>query len=158
MTTIPAGVVVLAGDNIPEGWLLCDGRLLDKISIRTCSRQLEPFTEEMPIARFKLPNYCGMFLRGVNHGRGFDPDAGRPGVSRDVPGNPGNNGDQVGSIQAGALENHSHGVGVNAGDSLTCAASGGLAFRTIWEIRMAGVVRKPRKMQVERERRPLMHT
>lgn len=59
---------------------------------------------------FNVPDYRGMFLRGVDGSAGTDPDkAGR--VPMNTGGNPGN---QVGSVQGHAFNSHSHG-GATAG-------------------------------------------
>lgn len=105
----PAGTVVaFAGPTvtIPEGWELCDGRELSRAeypglfaAIGTVHGHGDGATT------FHLPDYRGTFLRGVDLGRGRDPDASTR--SSAVPGS-GNIGDQVGSVQADAFQAHIH--------------------------------------------------
>lgn len=105
-----AGIVVaFAGTRVPDGWELCDGRMLDK----NLSRYVKLFDVIGTIhggdanPRFQLPDYRGMFLRGVDHNAGRDPDA----AERKSPGqppNPGNAGKQIGSIQSDQLRSHLH--------------------------------------------------
>lgn len=85
------------------GWMPCDGR--------TLSSQLYP---ELFVAlgyvyggsgnQFKLPDYRGYFLRGVDGSAGNDPDQ----AMRSAP--PGGQGpaNGVGSIQPCALQTHEH--------------------------------------------------
>ena len=57
---------------------------------------------------FQIPDYRGVFLRGVNGGSGRDPDAARrTAAGKDGAGNAG---DTVGSRQADALQTHRHAV------------------------------------------------
>jgi hypothetical protein len=76
---VPAGTVVaFAGsvDAIPNGWMLCDGRELSRseystlfYAIRTAHGAGDGSTT------FRVPDYRGYFLRGVDHGTGRDPDS-----------------------------------------------------------------------------------
>lgn len=116
-------VVAFAGDKIPDGWELCDGRMLD----RTVPRYAALFDVIGTIhggsatTQFQLPDYRGRFLRGVDQGAGRDPDAG----ARGAPGsaNSGNQGDLVGSVQGDALGAHAHAI-----QGWHLEASGGRGF------------------------------
>jgi hypothetical protein len=89
-----AGIVVaFAGDNIPNGFELCDGRMLNK----NTPKHQKLFNAIGTIhggdanPNFQLPDYRGLFLRGVDHGASRDPEAAR----RTAPGQA-NTGNTVG--------------------------------------------------------------
>ena len=107
-----AGLAGIEGASIPEGWVLCDGRVLD-------SRLPEYGGLFAVIGRhynqtagvsdlFRVPDYRGYFLRGANADRS---DAYRDEVGR-VPITGISNGDpvdsQVGTTQEDNLEKHDH--------------------------------------------------
>lgn len=106
----PGIVVAFAGDEsqIPEGWLLWDGRMLDKNdpTYRALFAVIGTIHGGAATPHFQLPDYRGRFLRGVDHGAGRDPEA----VARSAPGqgNTGNAGDRVGSIQNDLIGSHNH--------------------------------------------------
>ena len=102
----PAGMVSpFAGpvDNIPEGWLLCDGSEISRTeyanlydAIGVCWGVGDGSTT------FNLPDLRGIFLRGVSGDSGNDADAENRIVLNDNGGNTGNN---VGSYQGDAIRN-----------------------------------------------------
>lgn len=97
---MPAGTVVaFAGKAgaVPNGWLLCDGREVSRSEYRTLFYAIRTAHGTGDgSTTFKLPDYRGYFLRGVDHGTGRDPDS----ASRTSRGDlsPG----QVGSVQGDA--------------------------------------------------------
>jgi hypothetical protein len=101
-------VVAFASTRVPEGWELCDGRMLNKNDPR--NRDLFEVIGTIhggdANPNFQLPDYRGLFLRGVDLGAGRDPDAG----SRTPPGvkNTGNPGPQIGSVQGDMYALHGH--------------------------------------------------
>lgn len=105
-TLFPAGMIVpFAGevDNIPTGWMLCDGRELSRsahnklfTAIDVCWGVGDGSTT------FNIPDLRGMFLRGVSGDSGNDPDAEERTVLND---NGGNTGNRVGSYQGDAIRN-----------------------------------------------------
>lgn len=108
--SFPAGVIVpFAGpaENIPEGWLLCDGSSVSRTdyanlykAIGVCWGTGDDSTS------FNLPDLRGMFLRGVSGESGNDADADSRLLLKDNGGNTGNN---VGSYQSDAIRNISGG-------------------------------------------------
>jgi microcystin-dependent protein len=115
----PIGTVTaFAGplNKIPSNWLVCDGRKLS----RTDSRYRSLFaaigdTWGGDDTSFYLPDLSGRFLRGVDKdgsGTASDParDPDRDGRSAAQPSaaTPGNAGNEVGSLQVDALQNHRH--------------------------------------------------
>lgn len=110
MGLMPAGMVMpFAGptNTIPVGWLLCDGsavssaqypNLFAAIGAAWGDASDDGFTE----TDFRLPEMRGLFLRGVDHGAGNDPNAG----SRMATGV--FSGSVVGSRQSDAFKAHAH--------------------------------------------------
>lgn len=108
---VPAGTVVaFAGKTIPKGWLLCDGKVISRKgeyqalfdSIGTAHGQGDGSTT------FHLPDYRGLFLRGVlnNRSTNIEPDA----INRVAANIGGNSGNQVGSYQLDDFKTHNHSV------------------------------------------------
>lgn len=99
------------------GWLVCDGstvhiaRYPELFAVIGLSygypAPAPPPPPSPPPGLFSLPDYRGIFLRGVDEGTGQDPDA----SSRSAA-NPenmtGNAGDNVGSRQGEAIQRHEH--------------------------------------------------
>ena len=87
---VPVGTVnAYAGDctdpdQVPDGWLLCDGRALTPDEIRLFPKLVEilppPIDAQAPLT---LPNLCGEFIRGLDNGRGVDPDRERLSAQED---------------------------------------------------------------------------
>ncbi len=102
----PGFVIAFAGPeaNIPDGWLLCDGRQLSKEQYGNLFKAIGTAHGGNGSPTFNLPDYRGMFLRGVSAGSGRDPDA----CSRQPAAPGGNCGDLVGSLQGSAVASHSH--------------------------------------------------
>lgn len=108
-------VVPFAGPTgkIPDGWVLCDG---SKVS-RTESRFRALFDVigttygGDAVNEFRLPDFRGMFLRGVAGTRDdeyVDPDRDERKPPSPETGNLGNRGNNVGSIQNDAFLAHEH--------------------------------------------------
>lgn len=111
----PAGTVAaFAGPTaaIPSGWMLCDGRALSRSQYARLFAAIGTVHGDGDGATtFPLPDYRGLFLRGVDAGRGMDPDA----ATRSVAGEGGNEGDQVGSRQGDETRSHNHRLGDSRG-------------------------------------------
>lgn len=111
---VPAGTVtmyagVLDTHTIPalarDGWLHCDGKSLLAEEYRELYDAIGTSHGGDGI-KFCVPDLRGTFVRGVDEGRGQDPDA-----HRRLPAVPGGNaGDRVGSAQEHALAQHEHAV------------------------------------------------
>jgi microcystin-dependent protein len=102
----PGTIVAFAGALVPEGWLLCDGTELPREGeyARLFAAIGTAHGDGNGTSTFHLPDYRGMFLRGVDHGRGADPDV----LSRTAAVRGGNDQDRVGSIQVDAIGSHVH--------------------------------------------------
>jgi hypothetical protein len=108
---LPVGsVVAFAGDRVPDGWMVCDGRTLSREQWPELFRAIGIAhgaglsTLGVPEGDFNLPDYRGRFLRGLDlsgegEASGADPDANKRTALR--PGS-GNTGNQVGSYQPDA--------------------------------------------------------
>ncbi|MBI4649018.1 MAG: tail fiber protein [Bacteroidia bacterium] len=107
-SSVPAGSIQpFVGDTaqIPEGWLLCDGGEVSRTLYADLfiSIGISWGAGDM-VNTFHLPDLRGYFPRGVDGTAGNDPDvATRTAIN--VGGNTGNN---VGSLQADVIANHSH--------------------------------------------------
>lgn len=116
-SVVPAGTVIaFAGATPPSGWLLCDGSAISR------STYLALFTAISTAhgsgdgsTTFKLPDYRGRFLRGVDGTAGNDPDK----ASRTAAATGGNTGDDVGSVQGDGNKSHGHGFLGSGGSSTT---------------------------------------
>lgn len=75
----PAGMIVpFAGevDNIPTGWMLCDGRELSRSAYNKLFTAIGVcWGVGNGSTTFNIPDLRGMFLRGVSGDSGNDPDA-----------------------------------------------------------------------------------
>ncbi|HYW16010.1 MAG TPA: phage tail protein [Allosphingosinicella sp.] len=86
------------------GWTVCDGRSLDRNDYPELFAALgNLYGGSDP--QFKLPDYRGYFLRGLDPGGGADPD--RDKRTAAVPGS-GGNAEGVGSTQGCAFQQHEH--------------------------------------------------
>ncbi|MFM8337390.1 MAG: phage tail protein, partial [Opitutaceae bacterium] len=135
----PVGTIVaFAGDDTPPGYVWCNGASLS----RTDARYIELFAKlstangqtvsprwgYIDATTFRVPDLRGVFLRGVDSGRGQDPDVN----SRTAAYTNGSTGGVVGSYQdsenrshqhnvslsgsTGDAGNHNHGVNANPGE------------------------------------------
>ncbi len=97
---MPAGTILpFAGplENIPDGYLPCDGSLVDKDTYPLLYAAIST-SWGGNTTQFNLPDCRGMFLRGVDGSAGVDPDKN----SRTNKYSGGNTGNNVGSFQDAA--------------------------------------------------------
>lgn len=116
---IPAGTVVAyAGEvedlgvplEVKPGWLLCNGAAVSDQDYPALFQAIQAShgngsdkTSPLPGASFNLPDYRGLFLRGVAGARtDRDPNYGDPDRPQNHPG--GNVGNRVGSVQGDATK------------------------------------------------------
>jgi hypothetical protein len=104
---IPPGVIqVFIGDQLPSGWLWCDGRTYNDSAYPKLATVIGNNFGSAEGDTFKVPDLRGRFLRGLNDmdGSGTSPAA-----------SAGNSHDQqsrtVGSFQGHSFDNHNHGRG-----------------------------------------------
>jgi microcystin-dependent protein len=105
---LPPGMIqAYGGTSIPNGWLLCDGSAVSRTTYAALFSAIgTAYGYGDQTTTFNVPFCEGQFLRGVNAGGGFDPDA----SSRTASGTGGNTGNNVGSFQASAVIQHAHAV------------------------------------------------
>lgn len=108
---MPVGsVIAYAGPNIPEGWLLCDGRAVNRTDYSDLFTAIgTAWGYGNNSSTFNLPDLRGQFLRGVDNSptqgsSNSDPDK----SSRSASNTGGNTGIAVGSKQDESFKSHTH--------------------------------------------------
>ncbi len=117
---IPSGAILqYAGDGStpPTGFLYCDGAQVSRTTFANLFAAIgTKHGSGNGSTTFHLPDYRGRFLRGVSGTSGRDLDAG----SRTAMNSGGNTGNNVGSVQAGQIQTHTHTVSTTTNhDGLT---------------------------------------
>lgn len=108
--SVPPGTVMAwASETPPPGWLECNGWQYDGSPGTTYAALFNNIGKAFgggsgALNSFNVPDLRGKFVRGWNHGSGWDPDAG----SRFRWFSGGQIGDHVGSYQYDASASHSH--------------------------------------------------
>ncbi len=88
-----------------QGYLFCDGSEITRSDYSELFSVIgNAFGAGDNVNTFNLPNLQGLFLRGVSHESGNDPDA----TSRTASGSCGNTGNNVGSYQGDVYQSHDH--------------------------------------------------
>ena len=102
----PAGAIIaFGGTNVPNGYLLCDGSAVSRTTYAALFAAIgTAWGAGDGSTTFHLPDMRGVFLRGVDNGRGQDPDT----ASRTASKAGGNTGGAVGSFQSDAFASHNH--------------------------------------------------
>ena len=101
----PGTIMAYAGDNAPDGWLLCNGATVSRSTYSSLFSVVGTrFGYGNNSSTFHLPDLRGRFLRGRDGNTGRDPDRG----SRTAMNAGGDAGDAVGSIQGDQYRSHSH--------------------------------------------------
>jgi microcystin-dependent protein len=141
-TTSIGMILPYAGDIrqgfLPRGFLFCDGSAISRSQYSDLFDVIGvSFGVGDGVSTFKLPDFRGRFIRGVDNASGHDPDASRR-VSMASGGNPGDN---VGSIQTDEILSHTHFGNVSgvpqANATTMCAQAGGLDIGDIFALRMS---------------------
>ena len=127
----PSGsIVMFAGENVPAGWLECNGAgaipaatypnlATALVSVENAANYIYGGT--VAGGTFTLPDLRGQFVRGWNHGAGIDPDA----ATRTNRGD-GVTGDHVGTKQVDGFKSHVHsGQVVSTSTNAGTTGSGG---------------------------------
>ncbi len=103
----PSGSIIMYGGvSAPTGYLLCDGTSYLRSAQPSLFSAIGTAYGTVDGTHFNVPDFRGMFPRGVANGSGNDPDA----ITRTAAAAGGNTGDNVGSAQAWQIESHIHGV------------------------------------------------
>ncbi len=104
---VPVGTVIAnASNNVPFGWLICNGKAVNRKAYNALFASIgTTYGLADGIDSFNVPDYRGMFLRGMDLGAGNDPDT----TSRVAPVNSTSiNGGNIGTFQADAFQGHLH--------------------------------------------------
>jgi microcystin-dependent protein len=122
---VPTGTILpFAGFSgvVPNGFLACDGATVSRTTFLSLYTVIgDQYGSGNGSTTFHVPDFRGRFLRGTDGGTGRDPDA----ASRTAMNAGGNTGINVGSIQAGAVEAHTHDVDFYNGGLSTQLFNGG---------------------------------
>jgi hypothetical protein len=121
---LPGEVITWPSPRLPRGYedhfYWCDGRNYRAVDNPELAYALwDPATERYayggtgiyPNGTFNVPDVRGIFWRGVDGGRGTDPNA----STRTASGTGGNTGNAVGSYQGDGVATHTHSVAGNTG-------------------------------------------
>jgi microcystin-dependent protein len=101
---VDVGTVGTFSHGIPDGFLECDGATINRALYAKLFEKIGViYGAGNGSTTFDLPDYRGMFLRGLAGGSGSDPDRN----SRTNRGD-GSTGDSVGTRQANEISNHRH--------------------------------------------------
>lgn len=119
---VPAGTIAPFGgaaEQVPKGWLLCDGRELASAAYPRLYKAIGKAWGSSAADKFRLPDLQGLFLRGVDGAANRDPDkAKRTAIA------PGSNaGPSVGSYQADEFKSHTHASSWWGGQQLSSGGS-----------------------------------
>jgi len=103
---VPTGSIMpwAANGNLPTGFLLCNGASVSRTTYADLFNVIGTAFGTASGGTFNLPDFQGRFLRGRDNSAGRDPDA----ASRTAQNTGGATGDNVGSVQTTATENHKH--------------------------------------------------
>jgi hypothetical protein len=117
LNSCPVGAILPFGgtkENIPNGWQLCDGKLLDTLNYKELFVVIGYNWGKGLNGTFNVPDLRGEFLRGVTYNSEKDPDVNKRNENGEGQKN------SVGSYQEDAFANHTHPIkrgspGDNAG-------------------------------------------
>lgn len=107
--TNPSGVVLaFGGTTAPVGYLLCDGSTVSRTTYADLYAAVgDAFGAGNGTTTFHLPDFRGRFLRGVDGEADRDLDK----AGRDPMAAGGSSGNNVGSVQADEIKQHTHSYG-----------------------------------------------
>lgn len=103
---VPAGsIIAYSGTSDPAGYMIADGRAVSRTTYSTLFAAIgTTYGSGDGSTTFNLPDLRGRFLRGVDGAAGVDPNA----ATRTAMASGGNTGNNVGSVQADAIQGHKH--------------------------------------------------
>lgn len=124
LPTMPVGsIIAYGGRNIPNGWLLCDGSTVSRITYNKLFIAIDSvWGAGNSATTFNLPDLRGQFLRGVSGTSNNDPDT----LLRTAKYSGGNIGNKVGTFQNDTLGSHFH------DNNLYLATGGTSTYNTIY--------------------------
>lgn len=110
----PVGTILAwAGEmkSIPDNWKFCNGRSLNKKKYPALFEAIGANWGGDGAPKFNLPDLRGLFLRGIDAGKGRDPD-----TQKRTPSKPGGKPNGIGSLQDDSFQNHAHNNGPHLHD------------------------------------------
>jgi len=114
---VPAGSVIAnAGNTLQAGWLLCNGQAISRSTYANLFASIgTTYGIGDGSSTFNVPDYRGMFLRGVDAGAGNDPDT----ATRVAQGSgTAVGGGNLGTLQKDAFQGHWHSAGEGGGSAM----------------------------------------
>ncbi|MBK9530314.1 MAG: tail fiber protein [Chitinophagaceae bacterium] len=133
---VPFGTIFqFAGEKnqIPQGWLACEGQELSRLTFPLLFEAIGTAWGGTGTPNFFIPDLRGMFLRGVSGDLSTDPNKDdRDSPRKFLPGaNPGNSGNNVGSVQADQIREHTHPIDNGCtDDNIGATMRGGIFARS----------------------------
>lgn len=129
------GIIAFSGSEkklkelLSDDWMLCNGDSVETRKYKDLYETIGSIYGKHPNPRyFYLPDYRGLFLRGVNENR--SDSLSDPNTNSRIPSRSGGNaGNQVGSLQVDELKLHSHEV--ETGFNFMASANTTLLMRLI---------------------------
>ena len=129
---VPCGTILpfakdVSSTGLPTGYLLCDGSAISQTTYATLYAVVGVAFGDGTTGtgggtgKFNLPDFRGRFLRGMAHGSTNDPDSG----TRTADYTGGATGDNVGSYQADAFQDHRHNLTLNGYEQAYGQGAGG---------------------------------
>jgi Phage Tail Collar Domain len=104
----PGTIVAYGGATAPAGWLICDGTTYNNTTYPKLFAAIGTAYGAPTGTQFRVPDFRGKFLRGVDGTASFDPNA----ATRIAQYTGGNGGNAVGSLQSDAMQGHSHQIDI----------------------------------------------
>ncbi|MCA4898745.1 MAG: tail fiber protein [Bacteroidota bacterium] len=129
----PGTIVAYGGTTAPQGWLLCDGAIYTSATYPKLFAAIGNAYGSPAGGQFRVPDFRGKFLRGVDGVAGADPNA----ASRIAQYTGGNGGNAVGSYQTDSFQGHSHRIDIpfsttSPGSNQRIGATTSTAGQTDW--------------------------
>ena len=121
---VPVGTVMIwAGEKntVPPGWKVCNGRKLGVKEYPELFAAIGGAWGRPSAGKFRLPDLRGRFIRGVDDGSGWDPDADDRELTAE-----GGNSTGVGTTQMDSMRQHSHGQTAHSHQYLRYTSHGSL--------------------------------
>jgi microcystin-dependent protein len=109
---VPSGSITMyGGTSAPTGYLLCDGTSYLQSAFPALFAAIGVAYGSADGTHFNVPDFRGIFPRGVSGTSGNDPDA----TSRTAANTGGNTGNNVGSFQQYGIQSHVHAYSIFSG-------------------------------------------
>ncbi|MGD1715545.1 phage tail protein [Dapis sp. BLCC M172] len=128
-----------------SGWMLCDGRYLEIDAYPELFAVIGTLYGTQGNDKFRLPDYRGLFMRGVDAGSGLDPEA----AERIGPDGTGKS-SGIGSLQCDALQQHQHNYNILLLSAQ--AQPGSVAAAQTSEMRQTTGVESPARVSLDETR------